>query len=112
MSGPAKENLQVVRGDTLTVVANMTTDGSTPIDITARTYAMQLRTSPEATTASATFTCTVTNAAGGVVTCTLSAATTATLTPQNYSYDLQETNSGVVSTIISGVVKVIADTTR
>ena len=112
MSGPAKENLQVVRGDTLTVVSTMTTDGTTPIDITSRTYAMQLRTSPDATTVSATFTCTVTNAAGGVVTATLPASTTASLAPQNYTYDLQETSSGVVSTILSGVVKVIADTTR
>lgn len=112
MSGPAKQNLQVVRGDTLTLVATMTTDGVTPIDITGRTYAMQIRTSPDATSATATFTCTVTNAAGGVVTCTLAASTTATLDPQNYSYDLQETASGVVSTIMSGIVKVVADTTR
>jgi hypothetical protein len=112
MSGPAKENLQVVRGDTLTVVSTMTTDGSTPIDITGRTYAMQIRTSPDATAISASFTMNVSDPTNGVVTATLPATATAALTPQNYTYDLEETFNGVVSTILSGVVKVIADTTR
>jgi hypothetical protein len=112
MSGPAKENLQVVRGDTLTVISTMTTDGSTPIDITGRTYAMQIRTSPDATAVSASFTINVADPTNGVVTATLPATATAALTPQNYTYDLEETANGVVSTILSGVVKVIADTTR
>lgn len=109
---PAKENLSVVRGDTLTIVVVMTTDGVTPINITGRTYAMQLRTAPEATAIAATFTCTLTNPASGEVTCVLSAAASAGLTPTSYSYDLQETASGVVSTIVVGSIKVNADTTR
>lgn len=109
---PAKENLSVVRGDTLTIVVVMTTDGVTPINITGRTYAMQLRTAPEATAVAATFTCTLTDPTNGEVTCVLPAATSAGLTPTSYSYDLQETASGVVSTIVVGSIKVNADTTR
>lgn len=109
---PAKENLTVVRGDTLTIVVVMTTDGVTPLNITGRTYAMQLRTAPEATAVAATFACTVTSGASGEVTCVLSSTASAALTPTSYSYDLQETASGVVSTILVGSIKVTADTTR
>jgi hypothetical protein len=112
MSGPAKENLQEVRGDTLTVVSTMTTDGTTPIDITSRTNAMQLRTSPDATTVSATFTCTVTNGANGQVTCVLSSTDSSELRPGYYYWDLQENASGNISTLIAGTVTVLADVTR
>lgn len=112
MSVPARQNLEIVRGDTLSVVATMTTDGSTPIDISGRVYTMQMRTSPEASTVSATFTCTVTDAAAGEVTCFLPASSTASLVPQKYSYDLQENASGTITTVISGVVKITPDTTR
>lgn len=112
MSIPAYQNLELVRGDTLSVVATMTSDGSTPINISGRVYSMQMRTSPESSTVSATFTCTVTNAAAGQVTCSLPASTTANLTPQKYSYDLQENASGTITTVISGFIKVLPDTTR
>jgi hypothetical protein len=112
MSNPARQNLQLVRGDTLSVVAVMTSDGSTPIDISGRVYSMQMRTSPESPAVSATFTCTVTNPTAGEVTCFLPASDTENLTPQKYSYDLQENASGTITTVISGFVKVIPDTTR
>ena len=109
---PAKKNFSVVRGDTMTIVVVMTTDGVTPIDITGRVYSMQLRTSPAATVVSATFVCTVSDGTTGEVTCVLSAENSAKLTPTSYSYDLQEVASGIVSTVLIGSVKVIADTTR
>jgi len=109
---PAKENLTVVRGDTLSIVVVMTTDGETPINITGRTYAMQLRTAPTATKVSATLTCTVPDGTNGEVICTLSSTNSAALNPSSYSYDLQETASGVVSTVLVGSIRVIADTTR
>lgn len=112
MASPAKQNLTVTRGDTLTLVVVMTTDGATPINITGRTYAAQMRTSPDAASASATFTCTLSDAANGEVTCTVSAATTAALSPGQFVWDLQETASGTVATVLTGTVTVVADVTR
>ena len=112
MAQPADQDLTITRGDTETIVVTITSDGSTPIDITGRTYLAQIRTSPDNTTVKASFTCTVTSAANGQVTCTLSATDSATLPVGIAYWDLQETASGVVSTILSGNVTVLADVSR
>jgi hypothetical protein len=112
MASPVLQDLTITRGDTETIYATMTSDGSTPINITGRTYAAQLRTSPDISIISASFTCTVTNGAAGQVTCVLSAADSALLDPGYYYWDLQENASGVISTILSGQVTVLADVTR
>jgi hypothetical protein len=112
MAQPADQDLTITRGDTETIVVTITSDGSTPINITGRTYIAQIRTSPDNTTVKASFTCTVTSAANGQVTCTLSATDSATLPVGIAYWDLQETASGVVSTILSGNVTVLADVSR
>ena len=106
-----RENFEFTRGDDFSVIFEMTTDGVTPLDVSTRTYAMQMRTSTEATTATS-WTCTVGGTGNNEVTCTLGDATTATLTPSAYVWDLQETASGVVSTLGTGTIKVLADVTR
>lgn len=111
MAVPTTQNLTIMRGDTESLVINMD-DGSGAINITGRTYRAQIRQTKESTIIAASFTCVITNAAAGQVTCTLSAATTATLTPGIYYWDFEETNSGVVSTILAGSVNVLADVTR
>lgn len=112
MAQPADQDLTITRGDTETIVVTITSDGSTPINITGRTYLAQIRTSPDNTTVKAAFTCTVTDGANGQVTCTLSATNSATLPVGIAYWDLQETASGVVSTILSGNVTVLADVSR
>jgi hypothetical protein len=112
MAVPAKQNFSITRGDTETVVVNITTDGSTPIDVTGRTYRAQLRSTKESTVVSASFTCTITNAFEGQVSCVLSAVSTATLVPGTYYWDFEENNGGVITTIIAGTVTVLADVTR
>lgn len=112
MAAPVTQDLTITRGDTETVVLVSTTDGSTPINITGRTYTAQLRTSPDISIVSASFTCNVTNGAAGEVTCVLSAASTALLDPGYYYWDLQENASGTISTLLSGTVTVLADVTR
>lgn len=106
-----KENFEFIRGDDFSVIFEMTTDGVTPLNVSARTYAMQMRTSPDATTATS-WSCAVGGTSSNEVTCTLGDSTTAALTPSTYVWDLQETASGVVSTLGSGTIKVIADVTR
>ncbi len=112
MAQPADQDLIITRGDTETLVVTITTDGSTAVDITGRTYASQIRTQQDSTTIKASFTCTVTSGAAGQVTCVLSATSSAALSAGLYFWDLQETASGVVSTILAGTVTVLADVTR
>lgn len=112
MAVPAELNLTITRGDTETVNVTITSDGTTPVNITGRTYTAQMRSNEESAIVSATFTCTVTNGAGGVVSCVLSATSTASLVPGYYKWDLQENASGVISTIVSGEVTVLGDVTR
>lgn len=112
MAVPAKQNFSITRGDTETVIVNITTDGSTPIDITGRTYRAQLRATKDSGSISASFACTITDALDGQVTCVLSAASTATLAAGTYYWDFEENNNGVVTTIIAGTVNVLADVTR
>ena len=112
MAQPADQDLTITRGDTETLVVTITTDGSTPVNITGRTYASQIRTQQDSTTVKASFTCTVTSGAAGEVTCVLSSTSSAALSAGLYFWDLQETASGVVSTILAGTVTVLADVTR
>lgn len=112
MAVPADQDLTITRGDTETLVVTITSDGSTPVNITGRTYRAQIRSSQDSTTIKASFTCTVTSGANGQVTCVLSAADSATLPVGIAFWDLEETASGVVSTILAGNVTVLADVTR
>jgi hypothetical protein len=112
MAQPADQDLILTRGDTETLVVTITSDGSTAVDITGRTYRAQIRSTQDSTTIKATFTCTVTGAASGQVTCVLSASSSATLSAGLYFWDLEENASGVVSTILAGNVTVLADVTR
>jgi hypothetical protein len=112
MPAPATQDLTITRGDTETVVVNLTSDGTTPINVTGRTYTAQLRTTPDISIVSASFTCTVTNGANGQITCVLAPAVSALLSPGYYYWDLQENASGAISTLLSGMVTVLADVTR
>lgn len=112
MAQPAPQDLTITRGDTETLVVTITTDGSTPVNITGRTYRAQIRQKKDASTIAASFTCTVSNGSAGQLTCTLSATSSAALSAGLYFWDLEETASGVVSTILAGDVTVLADVTR
>jgi hypothetical protein len=112
MAQPADQDLIITRGDTETLVVTITSDGSTAINISGRTYRAQIRSSQDSTTVKASFTCTVTSAANGQVTCVLSATDSAALPVGIAYWDLEENASGVVSTILAGNVTVLADVTR
>lgn len=112
MAAPGVQNLTFVRGDTETVQVTMTSDGSTPVNITGRTYAAQLRTNPDIAAISATATCSVTDGANGVMSAVFAASATADLVPGMYYWDLQETNGSVITTVLAGTVTVLADVTR
>ena len=112
MAVPAKQNLVMTRGDTESIVITMKDSSNAVINITGRTYRAQIRSTKDSGTIDATFTCTITNAANGEVTCTILPAVTETLAVGIHYWDFEETVSGVVSTILAGSVNVLADVTR
>jgi len=112
MAAPARQDLTITRGDTEVIEVTITTDGTTAVNITGRTYSSQMRTDPDISAISITGTCAVTNGAAGELTVTFSATDTAELEPGYLYWDLQESASGVITTILSGTVTVLADVTR
>ena len=109
---PGDLSIVATRGDTCTLTVTITSDGTTPINITGRTYTSMVRQDPDSSVVSATFTCTVTNAAAGILTMVLSASDTSVLQDGNYFWDLQENASGIITTIMSGAFVVLPDVTR
>ena len=81
-------------------------------NLTGYSARAQLRTTPTAASVSATFTCTVTNATGGVLTMAMAYGTTAGVSPGKYSYDLEVYTGSVVQRLIQGNATVRAEVTR
>ena len=115
MTVPAKLDITITRGDTEIIVYTVTSDGTTPINITGRTYASKIRYDYDAV-ASYAFTSVLTSPTTGVVTLTLAggpSSVSASLTPGLAYWDLEETvtATGVVSTLVAGKCTILGDTT-
>jgi hypothetical protein len=109
---PANLPLTIRIGDTETVSVAIKDSTGAPVNITGRTYAAQIRTTTDAATALATFSCSIVSGAAGTLTATLSASTTAALTAGLGVWDLQETNGTTVTTLLAGSVTIVQDVTR
>jgi hypothetical protein len=109
---PAKQDIKIMRGDTEVINVTVKNPDGTPVNLTGDTFASQIRYTRDSATIAASFSCVVSNAAGGVVTLTLSSASSATLTAGLAYWDLQRTSGGIVSTIVAGKCTVLADVTR
>lgn len=114
MAVPATQNLTITRGDTETLIITIKNSASVPTDITGRTYRAQIRATKDAATIAAAFTCVVTDAVNGVVTCTLTPGQTSTLSVGTQFWDFEETITAgnIVTTIVAGTVNVLADVSR
>ena len=107
----AVRNISIYRGDTYLHEITIRDSSNASIDISDRTYSAQVR-----RTASSdvilTFTSTVTDAANGVLQISLTSSQTSSLDSGIYIYDLQETNSSNILTLMRGNVTVTGDITR
>lgn len=107
---PDKLNVKYKRGDTVGYLIQINDVGGDPLDLTGRTYAAQLRRSPNSSTA-VDMDVDTTDAATGQLVLRLDPDVTETLTG-NYQWDLQQTFGGTVRTILAGRWTFDPDTTR
>lgn len=106
----ASVDLLLRKGAAFVRTFNLDTQTGSPVDITGWTFASQIRT--QAGVLSATFTCTIVNAAQGVFSISLTAASIAGLTVGTvYVWDLEATSPSGPFEVMRGVVNVINETT-
>ena len=89
-------------------------EGGTALNLLNYTGRAQLRTSVDASSASATFTVTKTNASGGALKMELAAATSSALAAGQYVYDLEiyTSSDAIVKRILQGDVTITPEVTR
>lgn len=102
------------QGATFNNVINLTDDTTnTPINVSGYTVVSQLRRSYYSANASANLTCTVTDAANGEITLSMTPANTANLKPGRYLFDVKTTDiDNVVSRVLEGVITVTPSVTK
>ena len=108
----AERNISIYQGDTYTHDVTLNNSSNTAIDISGRSYSAQIRPFAGSDDVTATFTTTIVSAEDGQMRFSLTPSQTANISAGTYVYDLQETNAGVVLTIMSGSVTVTAEVTR
>lgn len=106
-----KANLVVDQGSSFSATIDVTNVNGTVFNLTGYTVAAQMRknyTSSTAVTFSATH-----NGIGGAITLSLLPATTTTIEPGRYLYDVEITSSGSsITRIVEGIVTVTPGMTR
>ena len=93
---------------TLTVQEN-----SSAMDLTGYSVASKMRSTHDSSTVVGTFTCTISNASGGVIVMNMTSSTTGAIEEGMYVYDIEITSStGTVTRLMEGNVTVNPEITR
>lgn len=108
---PAKLNYTIVRGDDFADQVTIS-EGTpaVPVDVSARTFTAQVRSTPDGTVV-ASMTIDMTDAATGIVAYSLPDTTTDDLSGA-YVWDFQQSTGGVIRTLMGGSFVVLKDVTR
>lgn len=108
----ARANLIIDQGTTFEVSINISNEDSSPIDLTNYTAASKVR-KHYSSRNSVPFTVTITNASEGLITLSMSSATTSLLTAGRYVYDVEITSSSEnIIRVLEGQVTVTPEVTR
>ena len=110
---PAKLNYTIVRGDDFADEVTIKEGGppAVAVDVSARTYTAQIRSTADSTTVVATFTIDMTSAATGVVGYSIADTVTDDLSG-SYVWDFQQVVGGLTRTLMGGSFIVLKDVTR
>lgn len=111
MADPARLDLQLVAGDEEIIEFELVDTAGAPINITGRTYTLEVRANPASTgTADCTFVCVVPIGTDGMVTAAAATTETENLVPGDAAYwSLLEDDE---HTLITGRVTVLQQVTK
>ena len=88
-------------------------ENNSVMNLTGYSVASKMRSTHDSSTVSGTFTCTISNASGGIITMSMSSSTTAAIEEAIYVYDLEITSgAGIVTRLLEGKVTVNPEVTR
>ena len=88
-------------------------DNDSAMDLTGYSVASKMRSTHDSSTVVGTFTCTISNATGGIITMSMTNSTTGAIEEGIYVYDLEMTSGGgVVTRLMEGTVTVNPEVTR
>ena len=105
-----KSNLVIDQGATYSVTLNLTDENGDPLDLTGFTANAMMR--RWYTSLNSIVFNTSINASAGTITLELDANVTISLSPGRYVYDVDITNSDVVSRVVEGIVLVTPTATK
>ena len=110
----AYTELFIDQGTTFNAVINLNDDQSTaPIDLTGYIIRSQMRRSYYSVNPSATFTCTITDAATGELTLSLTDTQTSAIKAGRYLFDVEiQDTAKVVTRVLEGIITVTPGVTR
>ena len=105
-------NFILEQGATFNRQLTVKDDGSV-MNLTGYSVASKMRSTHDSSTVVGTFTCTISNASGGIITVNMPASTTAAIEEAIYVYDLEITSgAGIVTRLLQGEVTVNPEVTR
>lgn len=107
----SKANLVIDQGSTFSTDLTMTDENGDGLYLVGYVANAQIRKWYTSSNAAATFTATI-NTVSGVVTLSLTANQTSNLVAGRYVYDVELTESGIISRIVEGIVTVTPQVTR
>lgn len=105
--------LDLDQGTDFNIDLNLTNSDGSTINCTGYVFSSSMKKSFYAARAAATFTTTITDAANGNVTLSLTASQTANIKPGRYLYDVKQTdNVGTKTRIFEGIITVNPQVTK
>ena len=105
-------NFIVEQGATFTRQLTVKENNSV-MDLTGYSVASKMRSTHDTSTVAGTFTCTVSNASGGIITVAMTSSVTAAIEEGIYVYDLEITSgAGIVTRLLQGQITVNPEVTR
>jgi hypothetical protein len=105
----ASRDISIYQGDSYTHEARIRNSSNVAINISGRTYTAQIKRSKGSDSVVASFTTSITDAANGVLTFSMTSSNTANISSGTYYYDLEEVNGSTVTTLMGGKVTVVGD---
>lgn len=105
-------NFILEQGATFTRTLTVQENGSA-MNLTGYSVASKMRSTHDSGTVVGTFSCTISNASGGVIVMTMTSSTTGNIEEGMYVYDIEITSSaGTVTRLMEGNVTVTPEVTR